>query len=177
MGPALVAIFLGAFALAILQAVLRRKLNPYGEAAWEALPEELRAEIERVLPGFRPGEAQITRKGDEARITGDYQGETMRVEANFDRAGALVEFEVDAPRRSRMTGLASPDDLPSAARQEIDRVLGELAASFSPGLVKRGRSGAEALFEVNGVAGRWKWEIGVSESGRLVEVEKERRRS
>ena len=42
--------------------------------------------------------------------------------------------------------------------------------------MKGGTRGGEGNYEVEGTAGEWKWEIEVSESGRLLEFEKERRR-
>lgn len=176
MGTTLVLVFLGVFALAIVQAVVRRKLNPYAEVAYAGLPDEMRAEIDRVLPGFEHGTARATKKGDEARVDGSYLGEPVFVEADFDGSGQLVDFEVDGRRSTRARGLADPADLPEAALREIDRVLGEDRGRFERSRITTGTSGDERHFEVKGTAGIWKWEIAVSEAGRLLEVEKERRR-
>lgn len=175
-GLGLVLAFLGLFTLAIGQAVVRRMRNPYAEVAYAQLPACLRDEIERVLPGFRPGGARITRRRDEARVHGDYQGRATTIEADFDAAGNLVEFEADAGRGVRARGIAAEGDLPEAARREVDRVLGDEAASFQRSLVTRGTRDGQPHFEVKGRGGDWKWEIAVSADGRLLEVERERRR-
>lgn len=176
MGPTLVFAFLAVFTLAIGQAIVRRRLNPYDEVAYDQLPGPLRAEIERVLPGYQPRLARATRKRNEVKVEGEYLGEPLRVDADFDARGELVEFEVDGPRGSRTRGLASAQDIPAHAAAEIDRVLGNAAAAFQHSVVKTGESAGEPTFEVKGRAGDWIWEIEVSASGRLLEVEKEKRR-
>jgi hypothetical protein len=177
MGPTtLVLIFLGVFALAILQGVVRRKRNPYAEVAYAGLPDALRGEIERILPGLQPRNVRMTKDGDEARLQGEYQGRPLRIEAEFDRNGALIELEVDGEGSTRTTGLAAPEDLPEPAAREIERVLGDALPQFERSVIKTGTSGGQAHFEVEGRARGWKWEIAVGADGRLIELEMEKRR-
>ncbi len=63
------------------------------------------------------------------------------------------------------------------ARAEVDRVLGKERAAFELRRVLTGTAGDEPHFEVKGRAGDWKWEVAVTGRGRLLEVEKERRRA
>ena len=177
MGVFFVVVFLAIFVLAIGQAVLRRQMNPYGEVAYDALPETMRNEVERVLPGFTPKNARITKQGDEARLAGDYRGADVAVEADFDASGALVDFEIDTRTGVRRLGLADVTDVPNTAQAEIDRVLGPHRANFEPHRIFQGALGdGERAFEAKGYAGEWKWEIEVSATGRLLEVEMEKRR-
>ncbi|MGI9432728.1 MAG: hypothetical protein ACR2PQ_10970 [Myxococcota bacterium] len=130
MGMIFVAAFFGVFTLAIGSALLRRKLNPYGEVSYAGLPEELRVELERVLPDFRHEKVRITKRGDEARLSGSYLGEPMSIEADFDPSGSLVEFEAEAHVSKRMSGTVAPEALPAAASQEVERVLGPALPQF-----------------------------------------------
>jgi len=169
--------FLGVIALAIVKSVIGRKLNPYGEVAYAGLPDPLRSELERVLPGFRQELARMTKKGDEARLEGEYQGAQVRIEADFDKNGNLLEFEVDGPRAERRRDPDGPTELPAAAAEEIDRVLGEDKPRFERYSLSSGTAGTDTYFKVKGNAGEWKWEIVVTSDGRLLEVEKEQRHS
>ena len=177
MGLYFVCAFLGVFMLAIGSAVLKRKLNPYAGVSYAELPVELRAELERVMPGFQPRGARITKRGDEARVDGECDGESVSVEADFHPAGTLVDFEIELRVAKRVTGQTDEGALPLAARAEVDRVLGKERAAFELRRVLTGSVGGEPLFEVKGTAGDWKWEIAVTGDGRLLEVEKERRRA
>lgn len=169
--------FVGIIALAIVKAVIGRKLNPYGEVAYAGLPDPLRTELERVLPGFRQELAHLTKKGDEARLEGEYQGGKVRIEADFDANGNLLEFEVDGPHTERRRNSDGPTELPTGAAEEIDRVLGEDKARFERYALSSGTAGADTYFKVKGNAGDWKWEIVVTSDGRLLEVEKEKRQA
>jgi hypothetical protein len=176
MGSYLVAAFVAVFALAIGQAVVRRKRNPYGAVSYDELPEALRAEVERVLPDFSHTEARITKRGDKARLSGNHRGESVRIEADFDPSGALVDFEVDTGVGARKTGIANLEDVTVAAQQEVDRVLGPHRAEFQTARISQGAlQDGERVFEVKGRSGEWTWEIEVSAMGRLLEVEKEKR--
>jgi hypothetical protein len=173
MGSTFVLIFLAVFVLAIGQAILRRLANPYAETPFGMLPAELQAEVARVLPGFVPGVARITRKGDEVRAEGQYLGEKMRIEADFDAMGRLVEFEAEAPGMRRVEAKIGEESVSAAAREEIERVIGAAGSSLERARYASGRANDEAHFEVRGIADGWKWEVAVSESGRLLEVERE----
>jgi hypothetical protein len=174
-GSTLVLIFLGVFALAIVQAVVRRKRNPYGEIAYSELDAALRAEIERIVPDFQPGTVRITKHRDEVRIAGQVRSESARVEAELDAQGALVELEFDLAGGSLQREVVSGE--PSGAvSAEIDRVLGDARSQFERRVMSRGTAGGEAAYQVKGTAAGWKWEIEVSDSGRLLEVEMEKRR-
>jgi len=107
MGPTLVLIFLGVFALAIGQGIVRRKLNPYGDAPYERIPGDARAEVDRLLPGFSPSAVRLTRKGDESRIAGRYRGEEYRLEIDFDAEGRYIDLDVDGPRGAGTRGTGS----------------------------------------------------------------------
>jgi len=162
---------------ALVQGTLRRRRNPYEEVAWAQLPAGLCDELERLLPGFRPGAARLTRLRDEARIEGDRDGERVRIEADFDAAGNLVELEIDTPGHLRGTGSAQLEDLPAAARTELDRLLGDQGPAFEPWRIRVGRTReGEDGYEVKGRAGEWSWEIELTASGRLIELERERKR-
>ncbi len=171
----LVYVFLGVFVFLIGGSILRRLLNPFQEVAYEGLPGALRAETDRVLPGFHHNKVRTTKSGDNARIEGKYLGESVTVEADFDPHGEMVEFEVERWVGARTTGLATLADVPDAALREVERVLGDHHAAFEPRTVKRGESGGEIHYEVKGTSGDWKWEVAVTEAGRLVEIEKEKR--
>lgn len=177
MGWFFVAVVVASCALAIGQSLLRRRRNPYADVPYGELPETLRAEVERVLPGFSPHLVRATKRGDEVRIAGDFRGETVAVEADFDAVGDLVDFEIDTRTGVRRIGPVDPGDLPDAARGEIDRVLGPHRAGFTAHRVFQGTLGdGERAFEMNGDAGDWRWEIEVSATGRLLEMEMEKRR-
>ncbi|MGH0028827.1 MAG: hypothetical protein ACQGVC_03485 [Myxococcota bacterium] len=167
---------MGAAAVAIGQTVVRRTRNPSAEVPYGQLPVDLREEVERVLPGFVPRLARLTKQRDEARVEGGIGGATFRVEADFDRQGQLVEFEAETRCARRRLGMASADDLPEPAAREIERVLGESASGFRRRSVSHGKAGDEPYYEVEGRDDTWKWEIVVTASGRLLELEKERRR-
>jgi hypothetical protein len=175
MGIYLVVGFLALFALAIGQAFLRRRLDPYQEVAWMELPAELREETERVLPGFEPQRSIITKKGIEARIEGCYQGRGMRVEGEFDSSGKLVEFEADGEGGFRKRGMVAPEELPGAVVGEIQRLLGDVFSRLERRMATRGTSGGEECFGLRGLHGEWKYEVEVSGSGRLLGFERELR--
>lgn len=176
MGSVLVLAFLVLFALAIGQAVLRRALNPFRETVWSELPEALRAETTRVLPGFEPLATRITKRGDEVHAEGRHLGRPVTIEGGFDPQGQMLEFEVQGQRGARKRrGLARWEDLPAAARGEIQRVLGDAARTFAPKLVSRWSELDQDCFEVRGPAGSWRFEIAVSSGGGLLELEMERR--
>ena len=171
-----VTIFLLAFAALVAQALLRRRMNPYEEIPYEELPGTLRSEIERVLPGFCAGRARLTRGGDEARLEGAVDGEPIAIEADFDPSGALLDLEIDTRCATRHTGIARPEDLPEAARRELERVLGTDLAEFETSRVTRGQTReGTAVFEVKGRSGDWKWEVELTAEGRLLELEREKR--
>lgn len=176
MGVTLVFIFLGVFALAIGQAVIRRKLNPYRDVGWHELPAEMRTELERVLPGFQPGPARLTKNGDEARAEGTYQGEPIWVEGEFDASGQMIELEAETHRGTRVRAMSSNEEVPASIMGEMRRVLGDAAERFQSRTVLRGTSGDTPFFKVKGLVDGWKWEIAVTTSGQLLEFEKERRR-
>lgn len=168
----------GAFVVAALvQGTLKRRRNPYEEVAWSGLSAPLRAEIERLLPGFAPRRVRLTRERDEARIEGERDGERLRIEARLDAAGELRELEIDTSGGMRKIGAAKLDELPAAARAELDRLLGEQRDAFAPRRVSAGRTrSGEAGYEVKGRAGDWDWEIELCASGHLIELELEKRR-
>lgn len=177
MGSFFAAVVVAVVALAIGQSLLRRRMNPYAEVPYGELPEALRTEVARVLPGFSPDIARITKQGDRARLAGDFRSGTVVVEADFDARGDLVDFEVDTRTGVRRIGPVDAGDLPNATRIEIDRVLGPHRADFTPRRVFQGAlSDGERAFEMKGDAGEWRWEIEVSATGRLLEVEMEKRR-
>lgn len=176
MGTTLVMIFFGLFALALVQILLRSARNPYEEIAYDRLPEELREEVDRVVPGFVHATARMRRLGDVARLDGDYRGRAVAIEAEFDEAGQMIDFEVDTVGGARTWRTAAIDEVPQAALREIERVLGEAAAAFQRRVVLAGTAGDESHYEVKGLASDWEWEIAVTEGGRLLEVERERRR-
>ncbi len=175
MDSTLVLVFLGVFVLLVGGSILRRLLNPFQEVAYEGLPSALRTETDRVLPGFLHRTARASKNGDNARIAGEYLGEAITVEADFDRHGDMVEFEVERRRGARSMHVARLGDVPDVALREVERVLGDAHADFEVRGVKRGEVDGEVHFEVQGTAGEWKWEVGVTDAGRLVEVEKEKR--
>ncbi|MHC4429922.1 MAG: hypothetical protein ACYS0D_15180, partial [Planctomycetota bacterium] len=123
--------------------------------------------------GFEHRQARITRKRDNARVEGTYLGESVTVEADFDHTGKMIEFEAESWCGSRKLGLAALEDLPEPATREIERVLGDTLIRLERPIVTRGSAGKETHYKIRGTVDGWKWEIGVSESGRLLEVEKE----
>lgn len=175
MGTILVYVFLALFALAIGQAVVRHIQNPYAEVAFAELPAALRTEVERILPGYEVRKTRLTKKRDDARIEGEYRGERFRVEGELDAAGELVELELDGVGPKRKTGMAGRGDLPEPVLREMERVLGGSSERLDRSVITRGDVGGEPYFEIEGWSGEWKWEIAVSASGRLLEVEREKR--
>lgn len=175
MGTYFVLGFLFLFALAIGQALVRRRLDPYQEVAWMELPAELREEAERVVPAFEPQRAVITKKGVEARIEGRYQGRGMVVEGEFDRSGKLVEFEADGEGGMRTRGTLAPEELPGAVVGEVQRLLGDAYSRLEKRLATRGKTGSEDCFGLRGLCDGWKYEVEVCGSGRLLSFEKEMR--
>ncbi len=169
--------FLGVFALAILQAVIRRARNPFSEVPFDTLPAELRDEVARVFPSLQVTKARITKLRDEARVHGLLAGEAVVVEGEFDPAGAMIEFELERHQGKRTRGSIDREALPEAAREEMDRVLGDALPHFSTRRLTTGTLGSTEHYEVKGTAGPWKWEIAVYAAGQLLEVEKERLRS
>jgi hypothetical protein len=159
-----------------VQAVARRKHNPYGEIAYGELDAPLRAEIERIVPDFQPGTVRITKHRDEVRIAGQVGSESARIEADFDGQGALVELEFDLAGGSRQREVFSGEP-PAPVSAEIDRVLGDARSGFERRVMTRGTAKGEAVYQVKGTTAGWKWEVEVSESGRLLEVEMEKRRA
>ncbi len=88
----------------------------------------------------------------------------------------MIEGEVDSPRPTRKTGLAAVPDLPEAVVQVFERVLEMPLAELDRCTLTCGTSRDEAFFELNGIASQWKWEVSATETGRLLEVEREKRR-
>ncbi len=104
MGIMLIALFFSVFVLAMGQALVRRKLNPYGEVAYDGLPGDLREEVRRILPDFQQSVSHITKNRDEVRVEGNYLGDDVTIEAQFDREGRLIELEMgDCRQRDRPT--------------------------------------------------------------------------
>lgn len=176
MGSTFALIFFGVFALAIGQAFVRRMANPYREVALGEVPGGVRDELERVLPGYAHRNARLTRKGDEVRLEGSYLGQDVRIEAELTSGGELIEFEVDGARPVRKLGLADRSDLSDVVAKEIERVLGASIDSLEGFVLTRGRSGSEPYYELDGRDEAWKWEVSVTESGQLLEMEREKRR-
>ena len=170
-------IFLSVIALAIVKAVIARKINPIGEVAYTGLPGTLREEVERVLPGFRNELARMTKKGNEAWLRGDYQGTPVRVEADLDGNGELIELEIEGPHMKRTRSPDVAAELTAAAAREVNRVLGSDVSVFERRSLSAGTSDGESYFKVEGHAKNWKWEIAVTGDGRLLEVEKEKKNS
>lgn len=68
------------------------------------------------------------------------------------------------------------DDLSGPARTEVERVLGHGVTALERLVVTAGTMDARRCFEVKGLDADWTWEVEVTDTGRLLEVEKERRR-
>ncbi len=170
-----VLITLGAIALGIAHAVLSRRMNPYEELPYEGLPEPVRSELDRIVPGFKSRTARITKKRDQVRVEGELDGETLRVEADLDRAGGLVELEVERELGSYQRSRIDDAELPEFVIREMERVLGVDLPRFERRVALGTKRADVPHYVVKGDAGDWKWEIAVGEDGRLLEVEKERR--
>ena len=175
MGTFLV-LFSAVLGLAILRAVVARKRNPYSEVAFDALPQSLREEIARSVPEFQPTSIRITKRQNEARLQGSYLGQRASIEGDFDPSGALVDFEFEASEGARVRTGIEPSELPEPARRRVDALLGDRRASFVERRVTGGSVHGEGNYKIVGDTSSWNWEIEVSESGTLLELEKERRR-
>lgn len=176
MGQTIAAFFLAFIAFGVVQTVIRRVRNPYGDTDYQDLPEALRLELERILPNFDPRTIRATRDRDEVRMEGRYGGDAKRIEAEFDPGGELIELEIDAPEHFRMRSPAQVSDLTPQARQEIERITQSAIDTLERIRVKSGTVGYEEHFEIDATHGRWEWEITVSATGRLLELDKERLR-
>ena len=99
-----------------------------------------------------------------------------RIKAEFHEPVGLTELEFSVPSIASGRRRISRDALPPGVVAQVERVLGPDAAVFDWRSIKGGTIGEEGNFEVEGTSGEWKWEVELTESGRLLEVEKERRR-
>jgi len=163
--------------IAIFRAAVARNMNPYSDVVFDALPQALRDEIARSVPEFQPTSVRLTKKRDEARLQGSYLGQRASIEGDFDRSGALVDFEFEASEGSRVRTGIEPNELPERARSRVDALLGDERASFIERRVTGGTVNGEGNYKIVGDADGWSWEIEVSESGTLLELEKEKRRA
>lgn len=168
--------FLAFVVLGIVSSVLRRRRNPFLTVSLVELPDALRGDIERLVPEFQPSTVRLTKNRDEAHVRGEYLGVPASIEAEFNPRAELVEFEFEAVSGSRMRAGISPEALPQAARATVDRVLGPERGAFVETSLTGGTLAGEGNFKIEGDVGDWHWEIEVSESGRLLEIERERRR-
>lgn len=176
MGQTIAIFFLAFLALGIAQTVIRRTRNPYGDVQYHDLPAPLRLELERILPDFEPRTLRATRNREEVRMEGRYGGDAKNIEVEFDPDGELIELEIDAPEHVQMHGPAQLSELTRQARQEIERITQTPIESLERVRVKRGTVANEDHFEVDAIQGQWDWEITVSATGRLLELDKERLR-
>lgn len=163
-------------AFGVVGPILKRMGNPAEEVPLERIPADARAEIDRILPEFRPDGIRLTRNGSHAYLEGDHQGARARVKAEFHQPAGLTELEFNAVSGARSRRRISREELPAGAVGEVERVLGDDLAAFDWYSVTGGTLDGEGNYEVEGTANDWKWEIEVTESGRLLEFEKERRR-
>lgn len=136
----------------------------------------LRNDIARFVPDLQPSAVRVTKNGNKATLSGEYKGVAATLEADFDRRGELTEFEFEAVNGSRIRSGIGPEDLPQAARAEIDRVIGADRDAFVETGLTGGTLNGEGNYKISGDVGDWRWEIEVSESGRLLEFEREKRR-
>ena len=103
--------------------ILKRMGNPAEEVPLERIPADARAEIDRIVPEFRPDRIRLTRNGSHAFLEGDHQGTRARVAAGTERAAL---YDVLA-RRSRTTEayqrMCAPRELPLVVLE--DRAAGD----------------------------------------------------
>jgi hypothetical protein len=168
--------FAAVILFSIVRSLIGRKRDPVGDVRFDQLPPVLQEEIQRIAPDFQPESIRATESGSDAYLRGDYRGTRASIEADFDAEGNLVEFEFEAVHGSRTRRGIAQGDLPAAVVAEVDRVLGDERARFTQQGQTAGTLNGEGNYKVRGDADDWSWEIEVSESGQLLEVEKEKRR-
>jgi hypothetical protein len=160
----------------ILIKIISRVLNPPKPLQWSEVPLDIREAIEANLSGFVV-ESQRERDGrGEWLFQGAYKGHSGRVEIECDRDGRISEFEFGEGQAVRMTTNNTPcefSEVPRVAMDHLRELMGSETERFQPSRVRRATMKGEVIFDIEGRTPTWEWEIKMTESGRLVELEKE----
>ena len=164
----------------VVSSIVRNLLNPPREMPWPEVPQPIRQAIESGFPEFVVKAVRHVPVKHEYEILGSYQNRRAQIEVECHPKGGIreIEFEdLEGETHILRQRRCNHDELSSTAREQLKLVLGDEAGSFQPHRTQRGDYGNESAFEIDGRSSQWKWEIEVTESGRLLEVEKSPLRS
>ena len=167
-------VFIGIGALLVLR-VLSGLKQPAHNLLPNQLPEPIRQEVEGSFPGF------VMESGRSIRdrkfvIKGTYLGRTGRVEVELDRNGVIREFEYEELSgnfSSKSYIACGSTQIPETVHQLAADLLGDQAGRFELHDTMRGKANGEKAYKLKGRTPGLTWEFQVTETGRLIEFERE----
>ena len=159
--------------------LIKTKLTKPKTIAWTDVPEPLRTTFETSLYGFEVEQVMKskTELEDKILIRGKYRGEPLEAEIECDSEGNLIEIEGKAPGMMALSERAECDlaDLPPDVVTHVGGLLGEEGGQFKPRWTQSATLGDKSAYRINGKTNSWRWEIEMTESGKLIEFEKKKR--
>ena len=143
------------------------------------LPEKVLTAARETLAEFQM-ESASSIMGRKFVIRGTYRGNPGKMDVELGRDGEVDEVEYDEILQSGsskfLTG-CELSEIPDIVRRTIQEVLGEDHVNFQPYRASKGKVNGEGCYKVKGRLPGWKWEFEVLESGRLIELERDRSRT
>ena len=170
-------VFLSILGLMILIAIIQNLRNPPREINFDELPEDVASEIKTLFPEFQPLSVKFIPVSKKYHIKGEYQTHQVRIEAEMTKAGLLDELELkDIENRSTSRGapINSINEIPEPILKTAFSMLAQNPET--PQFIKayHAKFSNEAGYKLELKQSNHHYEFEITESGRLIEFEKER---
>lgn len=154
--------------------IIKNLLNPPKKIEWADVPEGPRSLFEASIPGFEVSGGLHIPGARKYKLQGEYRGQEMRGEIEYDSFGNVEEIECEVVGRgmSNSGQECQLTDLPAEVITHMGELMGDDHKDFAPSRMHQGSFGEETAFEVRGTTTQWRWEFEFTASGKLIEMEK-----
>ena len=172
-------IFYGILFLVIVTAVgalIQNAIYPPVEIQPSELPDVLKDELSTLFPKFAPNKIKFMRLRHRYTLEGDFEGRPGKIFCGLTPDAELAEIEfkdISGTRSFTNKKRIQPTLVPLQIAEIMKPYLASDATSFESSRASSGMIGSENAFEIRISSEQFEYEFEITESGRLVEFEKE----
>ena len=163
----------------VIAGFVQTMLYPPVEVSPSELPASVQRELDKFFPAFQPGKILYLENRRRYTFTGLNDGRDCKITVELDPDGTIDE--VDFNDRSGPTTLEnitriSVTSVPQHVAQIMNAFLVDDATPIENSRARAAMINRENAFKIDLLTAAYKYEFEITESGRLVEFEKEKRR-
>lgn len=165
--------FVGFMVLMIVVAIIKNALNPPRDLDWQEVPSKIREVVTSVFSEFEVDSSRYIPVARKYKIRGQYRGRSVEIEVEGSSDGSIRELELEDLERGQMMR-SKPyqfEELPAAVADHLSSLIGPDLASLHCQRLSKGTFNGEPAFSLNGRTQNATWEVEITETGRLIEVE------